>query len=230
MRQAPSPPSALRQNCIARLYVSACRHRPGIRRLAGQIVQEQHQVGTCDFASRRAGHQFVRPHRSSHAGRPCPPHERVRLRSGSVARPCRAWCPAIGVTMASSAPASALSSELLPTLGCPRNHDLDAFAQYGALAWRAASRPRAWPAAAAVGPAHRLAARKSMSSSGKSSVASTSMRKWISCSSSVLTSSKSRPDIDRAAERAAASVLASIRSQWLRPAPDRFCHSEKPAR
>ncbi|MNT46342.1 hypothetical protein D3C72_1829760 [compost metagenome] len=27
--------------------------------------------------------------------------------------------PAIGVTMASSAPASALSSELLPALGCP---------------------------------------------------------------------------------------------------------------
>ena len=72
----------------------------------------------------------------------------------------------------------------------------------------AASMPRSrssWPTASAF-------CRKSISSSGKSSVASTSRRNCTMLSTSACTSDEKAPASERPAERAAASVLASIRS------------------
>mmetsp|Transcript_32493 Transcript_32493/g.76309 ORF Transcript_32493/g.76309 Transcript_32493/m.76309 type:complete len:214 (-) Transcript_32493:272-913(-) len=119
--------------------------------------------------------------------------------------------PGMGVTMASSAPASALSSELLPTLGWP------ASTTFRPSRSRAPWRVRAWTAlSCAVRRSSRPKAsafsRKSISSSGKSSVASTSMRSWMSWSRSTPTSWLSAPPRALLALRAAASVLASIRS------------------
>ena len=119
--------------------------------------------------------------------------------------------PGIGVTIASSAPASALSSELLPALGWPAITTL--MPSRSSAPWRARRSTAAsvscsrasWPWASAC-------CRKSISSSGKSSVASTSMRRWISASRSWCTSRENSPASERLALRAAASVLASIRS------------------
>ena len=63
--------------------------------------------------------------------------------------------PGIGVTMASSAPASALSSELLPTLGWPAITTVHALAQQRALA-RARRAPRRSAASMAVELAPRI--------------------------------------------------------------------------
>lgn len=84
--------------------------------------------------------------------------------------------PAMGVTMASSAPAKALSNELLPALGCPAITTL--MPSRSSAPWRARCitcdsvcfKFDSCPRASAL-------RRKSISSSGKSSVASTSMRR-----------------------------------------------------
>ena len=119
--------------------------------------------------------------------------------------------PAIGVTIASSAPASALSSELLPTLGWPAITTL--MPSRSSAPWRARSSTAATLSLMAFRRPRALAfSRKSISSSGKSSVASTSMRSATSWSRRPLTSAEKAPLSERPAERAAASVLASIRS------------------
>ena len=71
-------------------------------------------------------------------------------------RPCRAWCPAIGVTIASSAPASALSSELLPTLGWPASTTL--MPSRSSAPWRARASTASSCAAASREPAARVGA------------------------------------------------------------------------
>ncbi|MCY1286884.1 hypothetical protein D9M69_369840 [compost metagenome] len=119
--------------------------------------------------------------------------------------------PAIGVTMASSAPASALSSEDLPTLGWPAS-TTDRPSRSSAPCRACASTPPRSLRMAASWPRASDCSRKSISSSGKSSVASTSMRRWITLSTSLRIALENSPSIERAAERAAASVLASIRS------------------
>lgn len=119
--------------------------------------------------------------------------------------------PAIGVTIASSAPASAFSRELLPAFGWPAITTW--MPSRSSAPWcarcitraRFACRRSSWPCASAF-------CRKSISSSGKSSVASTSMRRCTSASRSACTSRENSPAMDRVALRAAASVLASIRS------------------
>ena len=119
--------------------------------------------------------------------------------------------PAIGVTMASSAPANALRSELLPAFGCP------------AITTRMPSRNKApcWVCAITRDrfsckrvscPCASACCKKSRSSSGKSKVASTSMRRWINASRNRCISFEKAPAKDRLAPRAAASVLASIKS------------------
>ena len=86
--------------------------------------------------------------------------------------------PAIGVTMANSAPASALSNELFPALGCP------------AITTRTPSRNKAPCCVFCITraklscrrescPLASACCKKSISSSGKSSVASTKVRRWI---------------------------------------------------
>ena len=119
--------------------------------------------------------------------------------------------PGMGVTMASSAPASALSRLLLPTLGWPASTTRRP--SRSSAPWRVRCRQRS---SAAWMPARRSRARafsrKSISSSGKSSVASTSMRSSTSCAARPATSSENAPARERAAERAAASVWASMRS------------------
>ncbi|MNT31348.1 hypothetical protein D3C72_1671790 [compost metagenome] len=119
--------------------------------------------------------------------------------------------PAMGVTMASSAPASALSNELLPALGWPAITTL--MPSRSSAPWRARCITEAnvcckfdsCPCASAL-------RRKSISSSGKSSVASTSMRRWMRASRRPWISAEKAPVSERLALRAAASVLASIRS------------------
>ena len=130
---------------------------------------------------------------------------------------CMVWdttsrvVPATGVTMASSAPASALSSELFPALGCPAITTL--MPSRSSAPWRAC-----WNRLASICcrfdscPCASALRRKSISSSGKSSVASTSMRRWIRLSRRRCTSPENAPASERLALRAAASVLASIRS------------------
>ena len=119
--------------------------------------------------------------------------------------------PATALTIASSAPASALSSELLPALGWPAITTL--MPSRSRAPWRARCCTAAsWPCSRASWPVASAFCRKSISSSGKSSVASTSMRRWISASRSVWISREKAPDSERPALRAAASVLASIRS------------------
>jgi hypothetical protein len=102
-------------------------------------------------------------------------------------------------------------------------HHLDALAQQRALAragLHAASvccKFDSWPRTSAL-------LRTSISSSGKSSVASISMRSWIRPSASAWISRENAPASERLAERAALSVLASIRSASPpRPAPGRAC-------
>ena len=119
--------------------------------------------------------------------------------------------PAIGVTMASSAPAKALSSEDLPALGCPAI--TTRMPSRSKAPWRAAPstlasaacRPSSCPWASAL-------RKKSISSSGKSSVASTNRRRRTKPSRSWSTSREKSPASERTALRAAASVLASIKS------------------
>ena len=119
--------------------------------------------------------------------------------------------PGMAVTMASSAPASAFSSELLPTLGCPASTTRKP--SRSSAPWRARSSvalmAASMPSSCARAPAF---SRKSISSSGKSSVASTSMRSRMMRSASRPTSVEKAPLSERAAERAALSVLASMRS------------------
>ncbi|MNN20426.1 hypothetical protein D3C81_1337050 [compost metagenome] len=113
--------------------------------------------------------------------------------------------------MASSAPASALSSDDLPTFGCPAS-TTDSPSRSSAP-WRACfSTPARSLRMRASWPRASEASRKSISSSGKSSVASTSMRRWMTFSTSAWMAFENSPSMERAAERAAASVLASMRS------------------
>ena len=58
-----------------------------------------------------------------------------------------------------------------------------------------------------------LSAKKSISSSGKSSAASTYIRKWISCCNSSFTLVENSPCNERTADRAACSELLSIKSE-----------------
>ena len=119
--------------------------------------------------------------------------------------------PATGVTMASSAPARALSSEDLPALGCPAMTTLMPSRSSAPCRARCITVCRlccnldSCPSASAL-------RRKSISSSGKSRVASTSMRRWMSPSRRVWISRENSPDKERVALRAAAEVEASIRS------------------
>ena len=127
--------------------------------------------------------------------------------------------PGMAVTIANSAPASALSSELLPAFGCPaittlmpsRNNTPCCVCCTTASNWlcNAAS----WPEASAF-------FRKSISSSGKSKVASTSMRSFTSCVRNCWVALEKAPLRLRAALRTACSVLASIKSAtasaWVR--------------
>ena len=194
----------------------ARRQPRGDRRVAALVA------GVADAASGRAGRRprrrprsrpscarcrSARPRRPPRASRRCRRRAPARLRSGSSGRPCRASCPAIGVTIASSAPASAFSSELLPTFGWPASTTRmpsRSNAPWRARASTASTRARD---ARAGGRARRRAARKSISSSGKSSVASTSMRSSTSAAARASISLENAPSSERAAERAAASVL-----------------------
>ncbi len=122
--------------------------------------------------------------------------------------------PAIGVTMASSSPARRLSRLDLPTFGWP------ARTTWMPLRRRLPCRaPASASASAAVTSASRRAASSrsagSISSSGKSSVASTSMRSSTRLSATRCTRAENSPCSERSAERAAASVEASIRSATL---------------
>ena len=119
--------------------------------------------------------------------------------------------PAIGVTMASSAPAKAFSSELLPALGWPAITALMPSRSSAPCCARCITVAslccnfESCPRASAL-------RRKSISSSGKSSVASTSMRRCTSASRRPWISSENAPESERPALRAAAAVEASIRS------------------
>ena len=121
--------------------------------------------------------------------------------------------PGIGVTIASSAPASALSSELLPTFGWPASTTW--MPSRSSAPWRArsqharraaaamrASRPRA----SALLEEVDLLVRESRASPRPACAA----RRAASRSASI--SRENAPASERPAERAAASVLASIRS------------------
>ena len=127
--------------------------------------------------------------------------------------------PATGVTMASSAPANALSKEDLPAFGWPAMTTV--MPSRSKAPWVACcSTCCTVPCSVCSCPNASAFCRKSISSSGKSSVASTSMRRWISASSSVCTCRENAPANDCVALRAAASVLASIKSAmasaWVR--------------
>jgi len=119
--------------------------------------------------------------------------------------------PGTAVTIASSSPESRLSRLDLPTFGCPasttcspRRNIAPCLARENIrsrFACRAARRPRA-----------SADSRKSTSSSGKSIFASTSMRKSINSSTRRRISPENSPDSERIADRAAAAVVASMRS------------------
>ena len=119
--------------------------------------------------------------------------------------------PGMSVTIASSAPASALSSELFPTFGWPAR--TTRIPSVRSAPWRAVARTAAsWAIASARRRRAPARSRNSISSSGKSSVASTSRRSSTIFSASRPISRENAPSRERAADRAAASVLASIRS------------------
>ena len=122
--------------------------------------------------------------------------------------------PGTAVTMAASSPASALSSDDLPTLGRPASTTFNPARRRAP--WVA--RPRMAPRAALRASIRAQACshwRKSISSSGKSSVASTSMRSVTSSSRSACTSRENAPSSERTAARAACADAASIRSATL---------------
>ena len=122
--------------------------------------------------------------------------------------------PAISVTIATSSPASALSRLDLPTFGAPTSTTLmpsRKIAPCRALAKMSANcvcSARSLPFASA-------ASRKSMSSSGKSSVASTSIRSVIKSSTKVWICAENAPLSERTAMRAADWLDASIKSATL---------------
>jgi hypothetical protein len=146
---------------------------------------------------RHAPCPFVRPRRHCRAGRRCRSHAQAHLRSGWSAAPCRGWCRRrrhdgqLGTRQR-------IEQGRLAGIGLAGNHDLDAFTQQGALA-RLLPRYRGQAGRnAARRPCTSAARRMSISSSGKSSVASTSMRRsdqrvtqfaWISA--------EKAPDSDR---------------------------------
>ena len=123
--------------------------------------------------------------------------DRHALDLDRLRRPCRGSCPAIGVTIASSAPASALSSELLPTLGWPAS--TTRMPSRSSAPWRArVEHASSCAAAPRAGRVRRRFSRKSISSSGKSSVASTSMRRSTSCCRERSISAENAPASERA--------------------------------
>ena len=105
------------------------------------------------------------------------------------------------VTIASSAPASAFSSELLPTFGWPAR--TTRMPSRSSAPWRARRQHRVDAARArrASRPRASARSRKSISSSGKSSVASTSMRSSTSASASGVDLARERA-VERARRRA----------------------------
>ena len=122
--------------------------------------------------------------------------------------------PAMSVTMAISSPAKALSRLDLPTLGAPTRTTFmpsRKIAPCSALASTVFRRPcRAWSL-----PRASAASRKSMSSSGKSSVASTNIRRVIRSSTNSCMCRENAPLSERNAMRAADLLEASMRSATL---------------
>ena len=122
--------------------------------------------------------------------------------------------PATGVTIAASSRASALSRLDLPTLGRPTRTTVRPSRSRAPVAARArtsASVSRMASSFATTSPARR----NSMSSSGKSSVASVYMRNSISASTNSWICCEKTPVRLRAAARAAVAVEASMRSATL---------------
>ena len=117
--------------------------------------------------------------------------------------------PGMAVTIASSAPASALSSELLPTFGWPAS--TTRMPSRSSAPWRARRQHRGdLPACASASrPRASARSRKSISSSGKSSVASTSMRSSTSCRASASISAREGA-VERARRRARRGFGAGV--------------------
>ena len=120
--------------------------------------------------------------------------------------------PGIGVTIASSAPASALSSELLPTFGWPAS--TTRMPSRSSAPWRARRQHRGdlrrWPRRAAGARRPARGSRSPPRESRASPRPACAARR--SCRRAAPISRENAPSSERAAERAAASVLASIRS------------------
>ena len=187
------------------------RRRPLRSRLAEprQVVQEDDRVGAFDLGPGARDADALDLVDARRAARRCRRRAAARPRSGSSARPCRASCPAIAVTIASSAPASALSSELLPTFGWPARTTRMPSRSKRALARARSTASTPAVQRAAAGPARRRCRRKSISSSGKSSVASTSMRSSISASRERVDLARERA-VERARRRARRGLGAGV--------------------
>ena len=119
--------------------------------------------------------------------------------------------PATGVTIASSSPASRLSKALFPTLGAPTKTNCIPSRKITpcvAACCNSAKRKlilcKRWCACAL--------SKKSISSSGKSRVASTKMRKAVISSTRALIVWEKAPCNERVAARTAASLCAPIKS------------------
>ena len=128
-------------------------------------------------------------------------------RAGLVSR----VVPATSVTMARSIPARRFKSEDLPTLGSPASttcKPVRSRLPCLALCARAAMSARN-VSSRCCASVSRIT---SISSSGKSSVASTSIRSSINWATRAFTESENSPERERCAERTAPAVLASIRS------------------
>ncbi len=122
--------------------------------------------------------------------------------------------PGIGVTIAASSRASALSRLDLPTFGSPTSTTVRpsrSSAPVRACASTCASCARRSASRRSTSPARR----NSTSSSGKSSVASVYIRSSVRPSTSAWISRENAPARLRAAARAAVAVAASIRSATL---------------
>ena len=194
-----------------------CASRGLVVRLAAarQVVQEDHRVGVARSRSSCAPCRCARPRRPPRrrvAGRRCRPRAAARPRSGSSRCTLSRVVPGIGVTMASSAPASALSSELLPTLGWPASTTW--MPSRSSAPWRARSSTASTAArdARPAGRAHRPARGSRSPRRGSRAWPRPACAARRAASRRASTSRENAPASERPAERAAASVLASIRS------------------
>ncbi|GMU73122.1 MAG: hypothetical protein AMXMBFR42_25770 [Burkholderiales bacterium] len=122
--------------------------------------------------------------------------------------------PGISVTIATSSRARAFMRLDLPTLGRPTSTSASPSASRAPVAARATSASRSARTAASL-PTASEARRNSMSSSGKSSVASVKARSSVTRSTIARTSRENSPARLRAAARAAVALAASIRSATL---------------